>query len=122
MKVLSLKQPFAELVVSGNKTIELRKWNTSFRGKFLVHASKIPDRKSMKKFGFSELQYGFIIGEAELVDVKHYLNQEEHQKDKQKHLADSTWGNYGFVLKNAKRIKPIPVKGKLNFWEYKNEI
>jgi hypothetical protein len=39
MKCLSLKQPYAELLISGKKTIELRKWNTSFRGKFLVHAS-----------------------------------------------------------------------------------
>ncbi|MDD4353280.1 MAG: ASCH domain-containing protein, partial [Candidatus Nanoarchaeia archaeon] len=28
IKVLSLKQPWAELVASGKKTIELRKWNT----------------------------------------------------------------------------------------------
>ena len=54
MKTLSLKQPFAELVVSGKKTIELRKWNTKFRGKFLIHASKIPDSQAMKKFGFEK--------------------------------------------------------------------
>jgi predicted transcriptional regulator len=28
MKVLSLKQPFAELILQGRKAIELRKWNT----------------------------------------------------------------------------------------------
>lgn len=39
MKTLSLKQPFAELILSGKKKIELRKWNTSFRGEFLIHAS-----------------------------------------------------------------------------------
>lgn len=118
MKVLSLKQPFAELVVSGKKTIELRNWNTKFRGKFLVHASKNPDLKSMRKFGFKDLPRGFIVGEAELVDVKNYLDKREHEKDKDKHLADSSWGNYGFVLKNARWIKPIPAKGKLNFWEF----
>ncbi len=47
MKVLSLKQPFAELILSGKKTIELRKWNTKFRGEFLIHSSKIPDKKAM---------------------------------------------------------------------------
>ena len=52
MKALSLKQPFAELIVSGKKNIELRKWNTKFRGEFLIHASKIPDKEFMKKFGF----------------------------------------------------------------------
>ena len=95
MKTLSLKQPFAELVVSGKKTIELRNWNTKFRGKFLIHASKIPDSKAMKKFGFDKLP----------VD---------------KHLADSSWGKYGFLLQNAKRIQPIKANGKLGFWEFKS--
>jgi hypothetical protein len=45
MKCLSLKQPFAELLVSGKKPIELRKWNTKFRGKFLIHASKQVDEE-----------------------------------------------------------------------------
>ncbi len=45
MKCLSLKQPFAELLVSGKKTIELRKWNTKFRGKFLMHDSKNLDKE-----------------------------------------------------------------------------
>ena len=40
MKCLSICQPFAELIVEGKKTIELRKWNTKFRGEFLVHAAR----------------------------------------------------------------------------------
>ncbi|MEK6760529.1 MAG: ASCH domain-containing protein [Nanoarchaeota archaeon] len=118
MKALSLKQPFAELVVSGKKTIELRKWNTKFRGEFLIHASKIPDGESMAKFGFNDLPLGFIVGKANLVEVKHYKNEEEHKKDRNLHLATNFWGNYGFVLKNAGRINPIPAKGKLNFWDF----
>ncbi|MFB5646865.1 MAG: ASCH domain-containing protein, partial [Candidatus Nitrosomaritimum yanchengensis] len=38
MKCLSVSQPFADLIISGNKTIELRNWNTAFRGEFLIHA------------------------------------------------------------------------------------
>ena len=119
MKSLSLKQPYAELVVSGKKKIELRKWNTKFRGKFLIHSSKIPDEKAMKKFGFENLPCGFIVGKAEIVDVKKYLNNKEFAEDKNKHLATRKFGNYGFILRNIKRIKPISAKGQLNFWEYK---
>lgn len=119
MKALSLKQPFAELVVSGKKTIELRKWKTNFRGEFLVHASKVPDCKAMKKLNFTELPLGAIVGKVFLVDVKKYTNERESRKDKKKHLADSSFGSFGFILKNNKRIKPvIPYKGKLNFWEF----
>ncbi|VVB79536.1 ASCH domain protein [uncultured archaeon] len=119
MKVLSLKQPFAELVVQGKKTIELRKWNTKFRGEFLIHASKVPDKKSMERFGFKDLPLGAIVGKAKLVEVKEYKSEEEHRKDRDKHLASDFWGNYGFVLENAQRIKPIPARGNLNFWEFK---
>ncbi len=119
MKALSLKQPFAELVVSGRKTIELRKWNTKFRGEFLIHASKNPDESAMKRFGFENLACGFIVGKAKLVDVRHYKNAEEHAKDKEFHLADIERGDYGFVLENAQRVKEIPCKGTLNFWEFK---
>jgi hypothetical protein len=119
MKALSLKQPFAELVISGKKTIELRNWNTTFRGKFLIHASKTPDSKAMNEFGFEKLPLGVIVGETELVDVKKYNNDFEYKKDKNKHLANSSWGKYGFVLKDSKRIKPIQAKGKLGFWDFK---
>lgn len=121
MKSLSLKQPFAELVIQGRKTIDLRKWNTKFRGEFLVHASKVPDKKAMEKFGFNEgdLPLGAIVGKGELVDVKHYPNEEEHRKDKDKHLASNFWGDYGFVLENVQRFeKPIPARGNLNFWDF----
>jgi hypothetical protein len=119
MKTLSLKQPFAELVVSGRKTIELRKWNTKFRGEFLVHASKNPDKNSMEKFGFTNLPCGFIVGKVKLVDVKKYHSDVEFENDKDKHLANKNWGEFGFILEDAERFdKLIPAKGKLGFWDY----
>ncbi len=118
MKVLSLKQPWAELILQGRKKIELRKWNTNFRGEFLIHASKISDENGMKEFGFNDLPCGFIVGKAELVDVKEYKSDEEFNKDKDHHLANSGWGNFGFILKNPQRIEKIPAKGSLGFWEF----
>src|SRR5690349_20249628 len=40
MKVISLLQPWATLVVIGVKRIETRSWNTKYRGPVLIHASK----------------------------------------------------------------------------------
>ncbi len=117
MKALSLKQPYAELILQGKKTIELRKWNTNFRGQFFIHASKIPDKKAMSRFGFKNLPLGQILGKATLVDVRHYTTEAQHKADADKHLASSKWGNYGFILKDVQRINPIACKGALNFWE-----
>jgi hypothetical protein len=122
MKTLSLKQPWAELVIEGKKKIELRKWNTHFRGESLIHASKIPDLDAMKRFGFNNLPLGAIIGKAELVDVKKYLNALELEKDKDLHLANLDWGSYGFILKNPHRIDLIEAKGSLNFWDFRGKL
>jgi len=119
MKALSLKQPFAELILQGKKKIELRKWNTNFRGTFLIHASKISDKKAMKRFKFENLPCGYILGKVDLIDVKHYKTGAEHKRDKNLHLASSLWGSHGFILKNPKRIKPIKCNGSLGFWNYK---
>ena len=121
MKALSLKQPFAELIVSGKKTIELRKWNTNFRGEFLIHASKVPDKKAMQRFGFTNLPTGGIVGKSVLTEVKHYQNSQSFWLDKDKHLASLEWGTYGFVLQDAARLPYIAAKGKLGFWELDEE-
>jgi len=118
MKALSIKQPFAELILQGRKKIELRRWNTNFRGEFLIHTSKNPDEQAMKRFGFGNLTNGAIIGKVKLVDVKHYKSDEEFDKDKNLHLASREWGDFGFVLENPVRIKPIFVRGQLNFWDF----
>ena len=123
MKCLSLKQPYAELLVSGKKTIELRNWNTSFRGKFLVHASKNIDKERLDFLGidYNNLTLGAIIGSALLYEVKQYRNKIELELDKNKHLADiEEFGfcRYGFMIKNTRRFKrSIPYPGMLKFFE-----
>jgi len=129
MKGLSLKQPFADLLAHGEKTIELRKWNTSFRGEFLIHASKNIDTDACERLDMdiNKLTIGSIIGSAYLYDVKEYNNEQEFIKDKLKHFSIITrfleGYKFGFLVKNAKRLRrTIPYPGKLNFFEVDNAI
>jgi predicted transcriptional regulator len=120
-KCLSLRQPYAELIVSGRKTIELRKWNTKFRGEFLVHASREVDKPVCKLYNInrSSLITGAILGSAVLYDVKLYQSKKEFIADQSKHFAASTYLNpkYGFLLRDAKRFdKPVSLKGQLGFF------
>ncbi len=39
MKTLSVRQPYAWLLVNGIKDVENRTWNTPYRGPLLIHAS-----------------------------------------------------------------------------------
>lgn len=119
MKALTIRQPYAELILQGKKVIELRKWKTEFRGEFLIHASKTVDEEAMKKYGFDDLPTGAIVGKAKLVDIKEYKTEKEHKKDSRLHLAEYKWGKYGFMLKNADRYYvPVPCEDASKFWDF----
>ena len=126
MKCLSVCQPFANLILEGKKTIELRKWNTEFRGEFLVHAPRKILTDDCKRLKIkTNLITGAIIGKVELVSVKKYENELEINLDSKKHLASNyaTENKYGFILERPKQLKvPIPYNGQLNFFEFKPEV
>lgn len=122
MKCLSLKQPFAELLISGRKTVELRTWNTKYRGSFLVHASGNTDKDACKLFNMDagSLIRHAVVGKATLVGVKEYKSTSEFAQDRSKHLAPDKYisSKYGFILKDAVRFKtPIRMPGRLGFFE-----
>lgn len=121
MKCLAIKQPFAYLIVSGRKTIEIRSWKTSYRGKLLIHASKVPDKPALKIFGIDKgsIELGKIIGRANLVGCKRYKNKSDFLKDKNLHLARDYKPSYqyGFVFEDPTRFKtPITLKGQLGIF------
>ena len=122
MKCLSLKQPYANLLACGKKTIESRGWNTRFRGDFLIHASKNVESSLCEYYGLNlkTLEKGAIIGKATLYDVKKYHNNLEYELDYEKHLSLKKIGKitYGFLIKNASKFnRVIPYQGKLGFFE-----
>ncbi len=121
MKCLSVSQPFSDLIVKGKKTIELRSWNTNFRGEFLIHAPSKIRKADCKRLKIkTKLPTGAIIGKAKIYDVKKYSSKEEIRNDSNKHFASKNFYNrkYGFCLKNAKEFRvPIPYKGKLGFFD-----
>ncbi|MDE1871701.1 MAG: ASCH domain-containing protein [Candidatus Micrarchaeota archaeon] len=124
MKCLSLMQPYAELVVTGRKTIELRSWNTKFRGRFIVHASKKTDIEACRNLGIdpSSLANGAAIGTACIYGVKEYKDRRGFLSDSDRHLADYgkyRKSRYGFMLEKARKFrKPIRLKGMLNFFDF----
>ena len=121
MKCLSVSQPFADLIISGKKIIELRKWNTNFRGEFLIHAPLKKRTKDCKRLKINKkLVTGAIIGKAELYKVKKYNSTNEIKADQKFHLASKNVHDrtFGFMLKKAKSFRiPIPCKGQLGFFE-----
>ena len=103
---LSIKQPWAALVVMGLKTVEIRRWPTSRRGRILIHAARVPDKRGESEAPtstrFKELAQlrGGIIGSVELIDCTAYRDPALFGADKDLHYNDATWFEppvlYGF--------------------------
>jgi hypothetical protein len=120
MKTLSIRQPWAWLILNAGKDIENRDWPTKVRGNLLIHASKgmtqteyrdacqfVFDRVS-KKISLPQvdvLKRGGIVGMVEIVDCVS--------------RSSSPWfvGRYGFVLKNPYPMPFRPCAGQLGFFE-----
>jgi hypothetical protein len=121
LKCLSVSQPFANLIISGKKIIELRSWNTNFRGEFLIHAPIKIRNDDCKRLKIKEkLVTGAIIGKAELYQVKKYDSIKEVKIDRKLHLSSKEFRNktFGFLLKNPRSLRiPIPWKGQLGFFD-----
>jgi len=136
MKALSVKQPWAwaicNLPKEYQKDIENRTWKTTYHGDFLIHASKSFDKEGyerlvvyLKTLGYQgeipkphEFVKGAIIGIS-------YLNRIANNNSVYFANTDSIWyeGEFGFMLEDSRAlINPIPLKGKLNFFEVDNNL
>ena len=125
MKVLTIKQPWATLIMKKDKRFEFRSWRTKYRGDLLIHAGKGIDKEAMK--GLSNyipevLATGKILGKVTLVDcVKMSLEFKEKllKENKEIYIDSSFKENYGWQLENVELFnEPIEAKGKLGLWEY----
>ena len=125
MKVLTIRQPWATLIILGYKRFEFRSWQAKYRGEILIHAGKTVDKEAMnrlKEFLPEELPFGKILGKATITDcIKCDENFKEMcLKENSKVYEKSTFiEKYAFKLENIEKFEaPIEAKGKLSFWEY----
>lgn len=124
MKTLTIKEPWASLIINGYKEYEFRSWKTNYRGKILIHSGKTLEKEQAKKFEDYNLEYscGEIIGEAELVDcikVTEEFNKYLKQKNKLVYGNSGHVQNYAWKLENIKKYdEKIKIPGKLGLWNY----
>jgi ASCH domain len=108
-KIISIRQPWASLIVHGFKDIENRSWATSYCGPVLIHASMRPSGRSVadiaRQLGIDlpqlELPLGGIIGTTNIIDCV-----DAHP---------SPWfeGQFGFILDGSRPLPFKPWKGSL---------
>lgn len=119
MLALSIRQPWAWLIVNGYKDIENRDWYARYRGPLWIHAGKgmtrdeyegcldtidYTGRADIALPAFDQLERGGIVGKAVMVDCVR--------------ASESKWffGRFGFVLRDARPIDFRPCRGALGFF------
>lgn len=127
MHVISIKEPYASLIMHKHKMIETRSWKTNYRGELYIHASKqmvapkLLNDEVKNLMNVITLNHGYIICKANLVDCV-YMDKDFIKKIKKnkKEYACGYYevGRYAWILKDIEPILPITAKGKLNIWHY----
>jgi hypothetical protein len=111
---LSLKQPWAALLVHGRKTIEVRRWRTEYRGPLLIHAARVSDdrpeawaRVPDELRPETELRGG-IVGAGALAEVRTYRSLDVFLADQDHHLNEESWwepkGLFGFCFTEVRVV------------------
>lgn len=125
MKVLTIKQPWASLIIEGYKRFEFRSWKTKYRGELLIHAGKGIDKEAVKrleKYLPKELPIGKILGKVTLVDcIKMSPDFKEKllKENSEIYTKSSFQENYGWQLDNVEVFDElIEAKGHLSLWEF----
>ena len=125
MKVLTIKQPWAQLIIEGDKEYEFRSWKTNYRGDILIHAGKSIDKEAIKRFECYNLEYptGSIIAKATMSDCievteKFRCDRKDENELVYRGIQDRNWNGFGFKMENVEEIEPIEINGQLGLWNY----
>ena len=101
-KAISIKEPWASMIMDGKKTIETRTWRTNYRGEIVICTSAKPKTKYS----------GHAVAKADLVDCRPMT-----KRDEKKACCKIYPKAFAWVLKDIRRIRPFKVKGRLGLFD-----
>jgi hypothetical protein len=132
MYALSLKQPWATLLVHGLKTIEIRRWPTARLGRVLIHAARVSDPQKQAWDRLPEQlraeagKAGGILGTGELTGCIAYHSAGAFAEDRDRHLNDPAWFRppvlYGFTFASLRPLPFRPYPGWMRFFPVGNVV
>lgn len=128
MKALTISQPFASLIASGEKWIENRRWPTSYRGELAIHAGK--GLQYLDKEELAEYPSSCVIAVAKLAAcVTLEVIRAKERSDERKRLIDGTSRNWSeaarhphaegpwcWILEDVRIIEHVPMRGAQGLW------
>ncbi len=126
IKVITIKQPFASLILKGYKEYEFRTWPTKYRGEILIHAGKTVDKEAIatrfKEYDLGNMPTGVIIAKVNITDCIKMTNEfayELYNKDENVYNKLKNWNGYAWKIEKVEKLEQyIPIKGQLGLWNY----
>jgi len=121
VKALSWRQPGAEQIVAGEKSVDIRSWRTDYRGTLAVHASAERRNGRCRELGYDpdRLTYGAIVGTVELVDIA-AVDEAGYEALQAQHRLDGPFPGgrcFAWWLASPSRLsEPIPCRGGRGFF------
>lgn len=143
MRALSLKQPFAALIVAGIKRYEARSWSTPYRGRIAIHASSkrtegwileewdndedvaaaYAQMGWIDKADLASLPRSAVVGTVSIVEIHIVKDVWERLTDTDRALVGNPFeDDYLWELQDAVAIEPVPINGKLNLWTLPDDV
>lgn len=113
MKALTVRQPWASLIMSGMKDVENRTYRIHHRGRLVIHAAKAVTEPALEKYRHlldDEPPRGVVLGTVEIVDCV---------QD-----SDSEWADHGSRIRNwivkdpVAFAQPIKARGQQGLSEW----
>ena len=102
MKAISLKQPWANLVACGYKTLETRTWSTGYRGELLICSSASGEIEPT----------GCALALVRLVDCREMEDGDAEAACILRYPEAKV-----FVLEDIRLLQPFAVRGSLNIYD-----
>ena len=130
MKALSLRQPWATLVIQGKKTLELRAWTVNYRGRLAIHASQTYDPAACRALGVTPetVTTGAVLGTVELTAIFE-LDEAAYQERQAQHLASGYFSKkpeetlYGWEIANPVELpQAIPFPGRMGLFNVPDDL
>jgi len=138
MLALSIKQPWADALVGGRKSIEIRGWRPprhAIGQTIAIHAGKLPDRhaplrimrlRTREATVPAHERCGGVIGVARLIEARTYAAYSEWLRDLALHLNEPEWfevGLVGWVFDGQIGFeRAIPSRGQLGLFDLPLDI
>lgn len=121
MKALTVCQPYAALIASGEKRVENRPWPTAYRGPLAIHAGK--NRKYLRADDdTTDMVFGAIVAVATLEACFEYRRRESfvlefpHYEWVLDH--EHTEGPWCWILGDVGHlVEPLPCRGQLGLFD-----